>query len=226
MTERLVKIFPRFERFWHWAQVVLVVTLLFTGLGLNGLHHALWFSTALTVHVLAALALIVLWVFAIFWHLTTGTWVHYLPTREGLPRVARFYAWGIFLGEAHPWRKAYWRKHNPLQAPTYLALKLVLFPAVWLTGIAALFWNMWEDAPDALFWAGAVTQVHLLAAWAIAAFIVAHVYLLTVGEGFLHHLRPMITGFDRIDLTPQEEAYLEADEPARIRPRDGPPHPP
>jgi hypothetical protein len=28
---------------------------------------------------------------------------------------------------------------------------------------------------------------------------------------------PMISGFDEVDLTPEEEAYLEKDEPGHIR---------
>jgi thiosulfate reductase cytochrome b subunit len=217
MAERYVKVYPRFERFWHWSQMALIMALLVTGLALNGLHGLLPFGPALTIHIMAALALIVLWVFAIFWHATTGTWVHYVPTKNGLLRVARFYTWGIFKGEAHPYRKAYWRKHNPLQAITYLALKVLLFPAIWITGLLALGWNLWEDVPGATFWASVVTNIHLLAAYAIAAFVVAHVYLLSVGHSFREHVKPMITGFDKIDLSAEEEAYLEADEPARIR---------
>lgn len=70
-----------------------------------------------------------------FWHLTTGTWRHYVPTTNGLLRVAIFYVYGIFKGERHPYRKAYWRKHNPLQALSYLALKLFLLPAIWISGV-------------------------------------------------------------------------------------------
>ena len=159
-----------------------------------------------------------LWVFAIFWHLTTGTWKHYVPTRNGLVRVAKFYLFDIFKGDPHPYRKAYWRKHNPLQSITYLALKVILFPAVWITGLLALGWNFWEGAENATALAGWVTGIHLVAAYAIAAFVIAHVYLLTVGHSFREHVKPMITGFDKIDLTPEEEAYLETDEPDRIKP--------
>ena len=218
MTERYVKVYPRFERFWHWTQMVLIVALLFTGLGLNGLHTLIPFGPAVMLHTVAALALIVLWVFAIFWHLTTGTWKHYVPTRNGLVRVAKFYLFDIFKGDPHPYRKAYWRKHNPLQSITYLALKVILFPAIWITGLLALGWNVWEGAENATALAGWVTGIHLVAAYAIAAFVIAHVYLLTVGHSFREHVKPMITGFDKIDLTPEEEAYLETDEPDRIKP--------
>lgn len=219
LRERKVKVYPRFERFWHWSQMALIFALLFTGLGLNGLHGLIPFGPAVMIHTLAALALVLLWVFAIFWHLTTGTWVHYVPTTEGLFKVARFYAYGIFKGEHHPYRKAYWRKHNPLQALTYLALKLFLFPAIWVTGLAYLSYNFWESAPEASFWLQIVANLHILVAYSIAAFVVAHVYLLTVGHSFREHVRPMITGFDTVALTPEEEAYLEQDEPGRLKPK-------
>lgn len=217
MAEREVKIYPRFERFWHWTQALLIFALLFTGFAVAGLNPLMPFGPAVMLHTVAALALIVLWVFAIFWHLTTGNWVHYMPTTQGLGRVARFYAWGIFQGEPHPYRKAYWRKHNPLQALTYLALKLVLFPAVWFTGLALLAYTLWETAPDATMIQAVLANLHILAGSAILAFVIAHVYLLTVGHSFRAHVRPMVTGWDRITLTPEEEAYLEADETTRIR---------
>lgn len=217
MSTRRVMIFSRFERFWHWTQMGLIFTLLFSGFGLHGLHRLLDFGTAVQVHTIAALALAVLWIFAIFWHLTTGTWRHYVPTSEGLWQVARFYAYGIFKGEHHPYRKAFWRKHNPLQALAYLALKLVLFPAIWISGIAYLFYFLWSSIPGAAGLLQSVALVHTAVAFAIAVFVVAHVYLLTTGHSFKEHVMPMINGFDEVELSPEEEAYLERDEPRHIR---------
>lgn len=170
---------------------------------------------------LNTLVLILLWIFAISWHLTTGSWRHYVSTRQALFAVARFYAWGIFRGEHHAYRKAYWRKHNPLQAMTYLALKLVLFPAIWLTGLGYLSYNLWAAGPGASFWLEPVANLHVFAAFASVAFVVVHVYLRTAGESFVEHLMPMITGFDTVDLTPEEGADLARDEPVRLRPGDG-----
>lgn len=217
MTERLVRIYPRFERFWHWSQAALILVLFASGLRVMGLIAALPFGLAFMAHVVAAVALMVLWVFAIFWHLTTGTWRHYVPTTNGLWKVARFYAYGIFRGEAHPYRKAYWRKHNPLQALTYLALKLALFPAIWATGLLYLTYNLWASDAALAGWLPVVANLHILIGFAIAAFVIVHVYLLTAGGSFRDHVAPMITGFDKVDLTPEEEAYLLRDEPARIR---------
>ena len=216
MSIREVMIFSRFERFWHWSQMALIFLLLFTGFNVHGYLQAMDFRQAAQLHTLAALALILLWVFAIFWHLTTGAWRNCPRPRDGLWAVVRYCAWGIFKGESHPYRKHLHRKHNPLQALSYLALKLFLFPAIWISGLLYLLYELWQPmAPaGALGW---VALVHVAAALAILAFVIIHVYLLTTGDSFVHHVKPMITGFDRVELTPEEEAYLERDEPQRIR---------
>ena len=217
MTTRNVMIFSRFERFWHWSQMALILLLMVTGFGLHGVHDLLPFGTAVKLHTLAALALMVLWVFAIFWHLTTGTWRHYLPTTKGLLAVIRFYAYGNLKGERHPYRKAYWRKHNPPQAMTYLSLKLFMFPAIWISGLAYLAYPLWDDVANAQALLSYVAIFHLVAAFAILLFVIVHLYLLTLGGPLVAHVKPMITGFDKVDLTPEEVAYLERDEPGHIR---------
>jgi thiosulfate reductase cytochrome b subunit len=217
MNLRRVMVYTRFERFWHWAQMALILVLLFTGFAIHGFYRPIDFETAVTLHTSFALGLVLLWIFAIFWHLTTGTWKHYVPTTQGLWRVAQFYAFGIFKGEKHPYRKAYWRKHNPLQALTYLALKLILFPIIWISGVAYLLYFLWDTVGASGTLLSSVALIHTAAAFATLAFIIVHVYLFTTGHSFTEHVKPMVTGFDEVELTSEEEAYLEKDEPGHIR---------
>ncbi len=217
MSMQQVKVYSLFERFWHWSQVLLIFTLLFTGFALHGLYDLMSFKMSVIVHTYAALALVVLWIFAIFWHLTTGTWKHYLPTTRGLWQVIRFYAFGIFKGEHHPYRKAFWRKHNPLQAISYLSLKLILFPIIWISGIAYLTYGFWNHIPNALIWFEIIANIHVLTAFVILAFIIIHVYMLTTGHSFVEHVRPMFTGYDEVDLTEAEEAYLRESKAVSIK---------
>ena len=74
----------------------------------------------------------------------------------------RFYAYGIFKGEDHPYRKHFWRKHNPLQAASYLGLKLFLFPLIWFSGLTYLSYNLWQRGitHPALGW---IATVHAMA---------------------------------------------------------------
>lgn len=217
MTKRIVKVYPRFERLWHWMQVVLIMALMVTGMGLNGVHSLLPFGPAVMLHTMAALALLTLWIFATFWLFTTGTWRQFIPKIEGMLSVARFYAYGVFKGEEHPYEKLFWRKHNPLQAATYFILKWLIFPAIWVTGLLYLTYNFWADS-NSVVAITLIANLHLLAAYVVGAFIIVHIYLLTVGHGFRAHVKPMITGYDEIDLTPEQEAYLETNEPGRLKP--------
>ncbi len=207
MVTRTVMVYKRFERIWHWCQMALIMALLFSGLAVRGIHHMLDFHTAVTVHTMAALTLIGLWLFATFWLFTTGDWRHYLPKKEGLMAVARYYASGIFRGEEHPYRKLFWRKHNPLQALAYMLLKVVLFPAIWITGIPYLLYGLWHETTGRAL-LEPIVFIHVGAAYAILAFVIVHIYLLTTGHSFIAHVKPMVTGYDDVDLTEAEEAYL------------------
>ncbi|MDR0275295.1 MAG: cytochrome b/b6 domain-containing protein [Burkholderiaceae bacterium] len=218
MAERSVRIYSIFERFWHWAQALSIFVLLVSGLRITGLHHAISFKLAFTLHVGAAILLLVVWAFAIFWLMTTGAWRHYIPTAHGLLKVLRFYMYEVFEGAPHPYRKVYWHKHNPLQVLAYLALKFVLFPAIWITGLFYLTYGFWATSPARASWLPAIANVHIMAGFFIAAFVIVHVYLLTIGGDFKGHVRPMMTGFDKVNLTEAEEAYLTQDQPEQIKP--------
>ena len=219
MSSNLTKlmVFKRFERFWHWSQMALIFTLLFSGAAIYGVNSLMGFADAVTLHTWAALILIALWLFAVFWHLTTGQWRHYMPTTKNFVQVARFYAYGIFKGEHHPYRKTYLRKHNPLQAVTYLLVKLVIFPAIWLSGIAYLLVSFGIGGFLNNIGLGTIALVHVSSAIAICVFIIAHIYLLTTGHSFVEHVKPMITGYDDVELTDEELAYIKADEPALLK---------
>jgi len=210
MVERCVKVYTRFNRIWHWSQVASIMVLFFTGARLLGLHQIGPFGLAVTVHTIVALALLLLWIFATFWLFTTGGWRQFIPQLTGLAQVARFYAYGVFKGEEHPYVKRYDRRHNPLQALAYFALKMALFPAIWISGLLYLSYNLWGGNDGQSVLLGLVANLHVLAAFAIASFVVVHVYLLTIGHGFRQHVRPMITGYEKVDLTPEAEAYFES----------------
>lgn len=213
---REVLVYPRFERLWHWSQAGSIMILLFTGLGMNGIHDALSFEMAVKLHTLVALALLLLWVFATFWLFTTGNWKVFLPRLGGLFAVARFYAYGVFKGEHHPYQKSLTKRLNPLQALAYSALKTIVFPLVWGTGLLYLTYNFWEPLPNAPFWLEVIANVHLAVAYILAGFVILHVYLLTIGHPFREGVRPMLRGTEEVAMTPEQKAYIERHEPWRL----------
>jgi thiosulfate reductase cytochrome b subunit len=194
-----VMIFKRFERFWHWSQALLVFSLLLTGFEIHGSYSLLGYADSTQLHIIAAWALIVLWLFAIFWHITTGEWRQYIPTRDGLWAVAHYYLIGTFTGASHPYRKTSKAKHNPLQRLAYLFFKLMISPVIWVSGLLYLFYSQWPEALSSVLSLQAVATVHTIAAFAIMVFIIGHVYMTTLGATLFSYIKPMVTGYDTVD---------------------------
>jgi thiosulfate reductase cytochrome b subunit len=192
--KQYVRIFARFERFWHWSQAVLVLALMLTGARLHGLIGGIDWQAAFALHLIMAGLIVLLWIFAIFWHFTTGEWQHYIPTLRNLTAVIRFYGRGIFLGKPHPAKPTIRRKHNPLQRLSYLFLKLVINPAIWVTGVLYLTVNLSGLDLALVAWS------HVAAAYAMALFVVIHVYMATTGETVTAYLKAMITGYEWVSV--------------------------
>jgi len=194
-----VLIFKRFERFWHWFQALLIFSLLMTGFEIHGSYSLLGFGDATRLHTIAAWSLIVLWLFAIFWHITTGEWRQYVPTRDGLFAVMHYYLIGTFTGAEHPYRKTTKAKHNPLQRLAYLFFKLVISPIIWVSGLLYLFYTDWPAVLAGALSLETVALVHTAAAFAMLVFIIAHVYMTTMGHTLTSHIKPMVTGYEDLD---------------------------
>jgi thiosulfate reductase cytochrome b subunit len=197
-------VYPGFERFWHWTQAGLILFLALTGFEIHGSLSFFGFEQAVALHATAAVALVVLVAFAIFWHLTTGEWRQYLPTFRNLREQVAYYAVGIFRSSAHPVRKSRVSKLNPLQRLVYLALKVLVIPVVVSSGLVYMLYRYPQrHGIEALDVSGleAIAVLHTAGAFLLVAFLVGHVYLITTGRTLSSHLEAMITGYE--DLEPE-----------------------
>ena len=197
MTQR-VYLFKVFERLWHWSQAALIIFMLLTGFEIHGTYTVFGFEKAVDYHVVAAWTLVDVWVFAIFWHLTTGEWRQYIPTFERIVAISNYYASGIFKGEPHPFKPTTQQKHNPLQRLTYLAILTLLSPLIWITGWLYLFyadWAKWGISSLQLEW---VAMGHTIGAFLMLAFLISHIYLITTGHKITSQVKAMITGWEEL----------------------------
>ena len=197
MAVERIYIFKRFERFWHWAQAATIMFLMLTGFEVHGAYKFFGFAKAANLHTIAAWTLITLWVFAVFWHFTTGEWRQYIPTLDKVGAMIRYYLTGIFTDAPHPFRQTTLRKHNPLQRLAYLFFWLVISPVIWFSGWFYLFYGQWNDwGVDRFLSLEWVAFFHVLGAYMILVFVIAHVYLITAGHTVTSHLKAMITGWE------------------------------
>ncbi len=199
MSAQRVYLFKRFERFWHWAQAALIVFMALSGFEVHGTYALFGFERAVDLHVTAAWMLIGLWAFAIFWHLTTGEWRHYIPTTDKLLAVVRYYSLDIFSDAPHPYKPTRLSKHNPLQRLAYLMFKLVMAPAIWISGLLYLYYSAWDDWGLGGLDLEVVALIHTAAAFLLVVFFIGHVYLTTTGPTILSQIKAMITGWEEVE---------------------------
>lgn len=194
-------VYRSFERFWHWMQSVLIMFLGVTGFEIHGTIRFFGFDQAVRYHNIAAILFMVLIVFAIFWHFTTGEWRQYLPTRKNLRAQAEYYIFGMFRNAPHPTRKTVLSKLNPLQKLVYLGLKLLVIPVMVISGLLYMFYRypqQFEVMSLSIRSLSIIAMFHVMGAFLLVAFFIAHLYLITTGQTVTSNLKAMITGFEEL----------------------------
>lgn len=209
MSNKSVYIYRLFERIWHWTQALLIFILVFTGFEVHSSYTLIGFEQAVKIHNVAAISLIILIIFTIFWHFTTGEWRQYIPTTKNLRAQVEYYITGIFRNAPHPTRKTLLTKLNPLQRLVYLGLKVVLIPLMVGSGLLYLFYRYSERGRIATLGTDNLEGIavwHTIGAFLLVAFVVVHLYLITTGRTVTSNLKAMITGFEELE---EEEAPKE-----------------
>jgi thiosulfate reductase cytochrome b subunit len=194
-------VYRAFERFWHWAQASLIMLLGVTGFEIHGSLHFFGYRQAVALHNTVAISFLVLIAFAIFWHVTTGEWRQYLPTREHLRAQVNYYIFGIFRGSPHPTKRRVLSKLNPLQKLVYAVLKVLVIPVMGITGLLYMFYRYpqrYEVISLNVSGLKAIALVHTLGAFALVCYFIAHLYLITTGSTVTSNLKAMITGYEEL----------------------------
>ncbi len=197
-----IYIYKAFERFWHWTQAILIFFLGFTGFEIHGSISFFGFKPAVKYHNMAAYLFIVLIIFAIFWHFTTGEWKQYLPTSKNIKTYLNYYLFGIFKNAPHPTKKAVLSKLNPLQKIVYLGLKVLVIPMIVTSGLLYMFYRYPQrygiealNIQSLKF----IATVHTVGAFLLLSFIIAHLYLITTGKTVTANLKAMLTGYEELE---------------------------
>jgi thiosulfate reductase cytochrome b subunit len=198
-AKKKIYLYTRFERFWHWVQSLLIFLLLLTGFEVHGAFTLFGFQKAVEYHNWLGLSWIILFVFIVFWVVTTGEWRQYIPTTKKLFEVIGYYSSGIFKGLPHPVKKSKEAKHNPLQRLTYLGLTTILLTLQVVTGLLYCLYNDWAAWNWTFLDLRLLALIHLACAFAILAFVIIHVYMTTTGHTLTSHIRAMFSGWEEVE---------------------------
>ena len=208
-----IYLYSRYERLWHWLQMLFIVVLLATGYEIHASYSFFGFYSAVKVHNFIGLAWLITFAFFVFWVFTTGEWRQYAPTTKKIFAVVRYYSYGIFKGEPHPVPKRKEAKHNPLQRLVYLSLAAFLLPIQMASGFLYWGYNSWEAWGLGFLSLKLIAVIHIAGAFAILNFLIVHVYMTTTGHSLFAHIKAMVTGWEEV----AEDVPIEDWEKARKR---------
>jgi thiosulfate reductase cytochrome b subunit len=183
-------------------QAIIILFLAITGFEIHGSINFFGYQNAVKYHNIAAYAFIVLIIFAIFWHFSTGEWRQYIPTTRNLKAQLNYYLFGIFRNAAHPTKKTVLSKLNPLQKLVYLGLKILVIPTMVVSGLLYMFYRYPQNGGIVGLNIDSVQVIalfHTAAAYLLVAFIIVHLYLITTGATITSNLKAMITGYEELE---------------------------
>ncbi|GAB4483405.1 MAG: cytochrome b/b6 domain-containing protein [Thermodesulfovibrionales bacterium] len=194
-------------RIWHWVNAASFLVLIATGLQIRYREslNLMTFRDAVDVHNFFGFVLIGNFFLWLVYYLASGKIRIYLPPLNlkkfvtGCIRQARYYGYGIFLGEENPHHSTPDNKFNPMQQAAYLGIMLMLMPLQLVSGL--LLWDV-KGFAGLISVAGGVKivdTVHVLIFLFFSSFLFVHIYLATLGHTATAHIRAMFSGYEEIE---------------------------
>lgn len=200
--EEKIYLYPIWVRIWHWLNALLFFLLVFTGLSMHyaGVDsHLIPFNYSVEIHNISGIVLIFNFIFFAFANRFTWNGKYYRIGLKGyveeLWKQIRFYSWGIFKKESHPFPITKDRKFNPLQKLSYVIAMYILVPLIIISGIGLLFpgINLTSFMGKSGLWY--TDLLHQFMGFFLTIFWLIHLYFCTVGKTATSNFKSMINGW-------------------------------
>lgn len=197
-------LYPIWIRLWHLFNALLIIVLIVTGLSMQYTDKqdyilVVGFARAVKWHNIAAILLIVNYIFFITGNLLTANGKYYkLEKRtiwKDMWKQMRFYGWGMFRGEKHPFPITPERKFNPLQKFSYVLAMYVALPLVIISGLGLLFPEVTVNRVFGVSGLLLTDILHITTAFFLSVFLVIHIYTCTLGSKPTSLFRGMLSGY-------------------------------
>jgi thiosulfate reductase cytochrome b subunit len=194
-------------RIWHWANAVLFIVLIVTGVQIRylDLFSVISFKAAVELHNAIGFVLIANFFIWLCFYLFTDKITVYHPElrpakyfRDSLRQIL-YYGYGIFKGEPNPHHVSAYHKFNALQSTMYQIIMILLVPMQFYTGL--LLWDLhrFAGSVDLLGGVRVVATLHVALFIFFSAFIFGHVYLASLGHTPGAHFKAMLTGYEEVE---------------------------
>jgi thiosulfate reductase cytochrome b subunit len=199
-------LYPKWLRAWHVLNAILFLILIVTGLSMQytdkeNAAYVVGFSKAVKWHNFAAVALTINYIVFVTGNLFTSNGRYYRISRENfvsdLISQLKYYSWGMFKGEKHPFPVTEIRKFNPLQKVTYVLAMYVAVPFLIISGFGLLFPEITIKSIFGVSGLILTDILHITMGFFLSIFMIIHIYTCTLGAKPTSLFWGMISGYHR-----------------------------
>lgn len=197
-------LYPVWIRLWHLFNALLIIVLIVTGISMQYTDKqdyvlVVGFARAVKWHNFAAILLTANYIFFVTGNLLTANGKYYKlekrNTWSDMWKQMRYYAWGMFKGEEHPFPITLERKFNPLQKFSYIIAMYVALPLVIISGLGLLFPEVTINRIFGVSGLILTDILHITMAFFLSVFLIIHIYTCTLGSKPTSLFRGMLSGY-------------------------------
>jgi len=197
-------LYPKWVRLWHVTNAIMFIILIITGLSMQytdkeNAYYVVGFANAVKWHNFAALVLTAGYVSYVLGNIFTDNGKYYNIGKENfvsdLMKQLKYYSFGMFKGEKHPFPVTEKRKFNPLQKVTYVLAMYLGMPLLIISGVGLLFPEITIKVLFGVSGLILTDVLHITMGFFLSIFMIIHIYTCTLGSRPTSLFRGIITGF-------------------------------
>lgn len=202
MEIKKIYLYPVWVRTWHVINALSFILLAITGISM---HYAgegsvfMKFELSVLIHNICAIILSFNFLVYVIGNMITGNGKFYRNWRKNLTvnlwKQFRFYAFGIFKKEPHPFPINEKQKFNPLQKLSYVLAMYFGMPLIIISGLGLMFPEF--VAYDIFKISGLlfVDLLHIIVGYVLTLFLLIHLYTCTLGSKPGTLFKSMVNGY-------------------------------
>lgn len=201
-------LYPKWIRAWHVINAVLFIILIITGISMQytdkeNSRIVVGFAAAVKWHNFAAIVLTINYILFVLGNILTDNGKYYRIKRKNfvsdLVKQLKYYSWGMFKGEKHPFPVTLENKFNPLQKISYVLAMYFALPLIIISGIGLFFPEITIKSFFGVSGLILTDILHITMGFFLSIFLIIHIYTCTLGAKPTSLFKGMITGYHESD---------------------------
>ncbi|NVO11545.1 MAG: cytochrome b/b6 domain-containing protein [Bacteroidales bacterium] len=201
-------LYPKWIRLWHATNALMFIILIITGISMQYTdketnYFIIRFDRAILLHNFAALIITISYILFVTGNVLTKNGKQYRIDWKKIWKELfiqfKFYSYGMFKSEPHPFPVTEERKFNPLQQFVYVLAMYIGMPLLIVSGVGLLFPEITIKGIFGISGLLLTDVLHITMGFFLSIFMIIHLYTCTLGSKPTTLFKGMITGYHEAD---------------------------